>query len=726
LALIQDLARAPDLSAFLARRPGAKPSLDLLVTGARCAACLGKIERETAGLPGVATSRLNLTTGKLTVAFDSRATADPGAVLATLERLGYRASPYDPGLASEARDREGRRLVLCLAVAAFGAMNTMMFSVPLWAGLFGQELGPASRLVMQWWCALVATPCALYAGRPFFESAWRSLRARRSNMDVPISIGVLLTLGISFSETLLRGRDAYFDAAVSLVFLLLIGRWLDHQLKARARSAAADLLALQAPSAAVLDAEGHEHRRPLTDIAVGERLVVRPGDRIPVDGRVESGLAELDMSLLTGETRPVAMGAGQVCRAGAVNLSGLLVLTALAQSEHSSLAAVARLVEAGAQSKSKYVRLADRAAQIYVPVVHGAAILTFAAGWLLLGLGPREALLRAVAVLIITCPCALGLAVPAVQVAASGRLFRRGVLVKSGAALERLAQVNHVVFDKTGVLTQGRPQLTDAPASTVAIAAPLARASRHPLARALAEAAGPGPTADEVIEHPGQGVEGRIAGRTARLGRAAFVGVPSAPGPETELWFGFDGDTKIRFGFSDRLRADAVETVAALKAMGLTVEVLSGDTPDAVARCAEAVGVSQRRAGLTPADKAEAIAALQSGGHRVLMVGDGLNDAAALARADASMAPGSALDASQNAADLVFSGDSLGSVVEALRIARRARQLALENFGFAALYNMAAAPAAMLGLINPFLAALAMSGSSLVVTLNALRLRTRS
>jgi Cu2+-exporting ATPase len=207
---------------------------------------------------------------------------------------------------------------------------------------------------------------------------------------------------------------------------------------------------------------------------------------------------------------------------------------------------------------------------------------------------------------------------------------------------------------------------------------------------------------------------------------AAFVGVPSAPGPETELWFGFDGDTKIRFGFSDRLRADAVETVAALKAMGLTVEVLSGDTPDAVARCAGAVGVSQRRAGLTPADKAEAIAALQSGGHRVLMVGDGLNDAAALARADASMAPGSALDASQNAADLVFSGDSLGSVVEALRIARRARQLALENFGFAALYNMAAAPAAMLGLINPFLAALAMSGSSLVVTLNALRLRTRS
>jgi Cu2+-exporting ATPase len=355
--------------------------------------------------------------------------------------------------------------------------------------------------------------------------------------------------------------------------------------------------------------------------------------------------------------------------------------------------------------------------------VHGAAILTFAASWLL-GLGPREALLRAVAVLIITCPCALGLAVPAVQVSASWRLFRRGVLVKSGAALERLARVNHVVFDKTGVLTEGRPELLDGPPSIVSLAAPLARASAHPLARALAAHAGPGETATDVVEHAGLGVEGRIGGRPARLGRAAFVGVPDCGSLETELWFGFEDDTKFRFRFSDRLRADAADAVAALKAMGLTVEVLSGDTPTAVARAADAAGIAQRRGGLTPIEKAEAVAVLQSGGHRVLMVGDGLNDTAALARADAAMAPGSALDASQNAADLVFSGDGLGAVVEALRVARGARRLALQNFGFAAAYNLVAAPAAMLGLINPFLAALAMSGSSLFVTLNALRLRT--
>ena len=649
---------------------------------------------------------------------------EAGAVIATLDRLGYPASPYDPGIAAETADREGRRLILCLAVAAFGAMNTMMFSVPLWAGLFGQELGPATRTVMQWWCALVATPCVLFAGRPFFESAWRSLRARRANMDVPISIGVLLTLGISFSETLLHGRDTYFDAAVALLFLLLIGRWLDHQLKARARSAAADLLALQAPIAVVLDADGSEHRRPIGEVQVADVLVVRPGERIPVDAYVVGGFAELDMSMLTGETAPVALRAGDTCRAGALNLSGVLVLQALALSEDSAVAQIARIVEAGTQSKSKYVQLAEQAAAIYVPVVHSAALLTFAGGWIL-GLGPREALLRAVAVLIITCPCALGLAVPAVQISASARLFRRGILVKSGAALERLAEVNHVVFDKTGVLTEGRPQLLDAPKILVARAAPLARASAHPLARALAAEAGAGPVATEVVEHPGLGVEGRIDGRRARLGRAEFVGVAAGPTRETELWFGFDGDTKIRFRFSDQLRPDAAATVADLKAMGLTVEILSGDAPFAVEAVADAVGVAQQRGGLTPEVKACAISALQSGGHKVLMVGDGLNDAAALARAHAAMAPGAALDASQNAADLVFAGEGLSAVVEAVRVARQARRRALENFSFAGAYNLIAVPVAMLGLINPLLAAQAMSGSSLIVTLNALRIRVR-
>jgi len=721
MAVTFDAATGPDMSAFLRRTDDGRTRLDLLVTGARCAGCIAKIEREMARLPGVTSARLNLSTGRLALALEGAA-ADPGRIVSALERLGYPATPYDPGAALVQRDREGRQLILALAVAGFGAMNAMMFSVPIWAGLFGQELGPATRSMMMWMSAAVGAPCAIFAGMTFFKSAWRSLRAGRANMDVPISVGVILTLAISFSETILNGRDAYFDAAVSLLFLLLIGRWLDHVLRAKARSAAGDLLALQAPVACTVDAAGRERSIPLGDVQPGDLLRVRPGDRIPVDATLEDGEALLDNSLLTGESAPERVRPGQLCRAGAVNTSGLLTLRARARSEDSTLAAIARLVDAGAQSRSRYVRLADRAAALYVPVVHAAALATFAGGWAL-GLEPREALIRAVAVLIVTCPCALGLAVPAVQVVASARLFRRGVLVKSGAALERLAEIDHVVFDKTGVLTEGRPALVGASSTIIAMAAPLARASGHPMARAVARAAGEGPLATGVTEHTGLGVEGLIDGRRARLGRAAFVGAPTRSSGETELWFGFEGETKVRLQFTDGLRPDAADTIKALKARGLTVEILSGDRNGAVKGVAHAVGVADWRAGLLPEEKSEAIDRLTTGGRKVLMVGDGLNDAAALARAHAAVAPGTALAASQNAADLVLTGDALMAVVEAIDVARSARRRALENFGFAALYNLVAAPAAMVGLVNPFVAALAMSGSSLVVTLNALRVR---
>ncbi len=711
---------AGDFSAFVHRDGEGIATLDLLVKGARCAACMAKIEQSVGALRGVTSARMNLTTGKLTVGF-GRGTGDPGEIIAALDRLGYPATPYDPGRAAAAYDAEDRRLILALGVAAFGAGNAMMFSVPLWAGLFGQELMPATRIFMQWASGLIGAPCALYAGMPFFESAWRSLRARRANMDVPISLGVLLTLLVSFQETILHGRDAYFDAAVSLLFLLLIGRWLDHRLRSRARSAAADLLALQTSAVCILGADGRERRTPLAQVAVGDRILVRPGERVPVDGKIVGGRSELDNALLTGETLPQPVRPGELCHAGALNLTGLLTLRATARSEDSAVAQIARLVEAGAQTKSFYVRLADRAARIYVPVVHTAAALTFVAGWAL-GLGPREALLRAVTVLIITCPCALGLAVPAVQIAASARLFRKGVLVKSGAALERLAEVDHVVFDKTGVLTMGRPVLIDAAPVAVALAAPLARASSHPLARALADADDGEALVEGAIETPGQGVAGWIDGRHARLGRADFVGLGDTPASETELWFAFDDDIKIRFRFRDRLRADAREAVEALRARGLSVEILSGDVPAAVAAVARDLGVEHWRAAMTPQGKAQAIDDLATSGRKVLMVGDGLNDAAALAKAHAAMAPGSALEASQNAADLVFSGHRLGAVVTAFDVASAARRRALENFGFSALYNLVAAPAAMLGLVNPFVAALAMSGSSLVVTLNALRM----
>ena len=711
---------AGDLSAFIARDANGAGRLELLVRGASCAGCMGKIERGVAALPGVVASRFNLTTGKLAVTL-APDQGDAAVVQRAVEAMGYGASLFDPARALDAEDRTGRELALALGVAGFGAGNVMMFTVPVWAGLFGQELSPVTREVMYWLAAIVATPCALFAGMTFFRSAWASLRRGKANMDVPISIGVLLTLGVSFSETLQHGQHAYFDAAVTLLFLLLIGRYLDHRLKAAARGAARDLLALQAPVAVRLDAQGHERGVPVGEVEVGDRLAVAAGQRIPVDAIIEAGVSEVDNALVSGETLPVEARPGVTLQAGALNLSGRLVLRAIARSEDSAVAAIARLMEAGAQTRGAYVRLADKAAEIYVPVVHTLAAAAFVGGWAL-GLGPREALLRAAAVLIVTCPCALGLAVPAVQVAASGRLFRRGVLVKSGAALERLAEVNHVVFDKTGVLTEGRPRLLSDLPAIINAAAPLARASRHPLAWALADRAGPGPVAEDVTEVAGQGVEGLINGRRARLGRAGFLGVDPSEGGESELWFGFEGETRVRLTFFDPVRPDAARAIAQLRALGLTVEILSGDLPGPVGRVAKTAGVTQWRAGLTPFDKSSAVTMLQATGRKVLMVGDGLNDAAALALAHASMAPGSALDASQNAADLIVLDGGLMAAPLAIRVARAARRRALENFGFSGLYNAIAAPAAVLGLINPFIAAIAMSASSLVVMLNALRM----
>jgi len=692
--------------------------LEVLVKGAHCARCLAKIEGEVSAIPGVDYARLNLTAGKLSVGLTAR-TAAPAEVFETLERLGYEPTPYAPKDAVKSQDDQGRKLLLALTVAGFGAGNAMIFSVPLWAGLFGQELGPATRTFMQICSGAIGVPCALYAGMPFFKSAWRSLKARRANMDVPISLGVLLTLGLSVVETVTHGRDTYFDAAVSLLFLLLIGRWLDYRLRAKARSAAGEILALQARACDVVGRDGRERRTLTEDVLPGDRVRIRPGERLPVDAVIVEGTSALDNALLTGESIPLRVGPGDICHAGAINQSGVLLVRATARSEDSTLTEIARLVEAGAQSRSKYVRLADKAAAIYVPVVHCAALATFLIGAVFLGV--HAALIRAVAVLIITCPCALGLAVPAVQVTASARLFHRKVLLKSGAALERLAEVDTVVFDKTGVLTLGRPVLVEGPTDLLAMAAQLARASAHPLSKALAAADGRSALADEVQEHPGQGVAGRIDGRPARLGSAAFLDHDGGVG-EMELWFAFDGEPPVRYRFEDGLRLDAADTVRALQRRGLTVRILSGDRTAVVQGVAAAVGITDWAGQRLPTDKAATVAELSRNGHRVLMVGDGFNDTAALAAAHCAMAPGTALDASQNAADLIFLGDELMAVVSAVDIAKAARARALENFGFSALYNLIAAPAAMLGLLNPLLAALAMSGSSMIVTLNALRI----
>ncbi len=703
-----------DPGAFVIQRAGHK-SLDILVKGASCAGCLSRIEGAVSGLPGVDGARLNLSTGRLHVDWSGSLVAR--RIVETIAALGYGAAAYDPSDASASQARTERRLIIALAVAGFAAGNVMLLSVSIWAGT---DMSTETRTLLHWISALIAVPAALFSGTTFFKSAIASVRARNLNMDVPISLAVILALALSLYETATGGVHAYFDASVTLLFFLLIGRVLDASLRRRAYAAANALAAGQSATATRLGPLGAEVVR-ISDVRPGDILLLAAGDRLGVDAEVISGASDMDLRLVTGEIEPVAAWPGQALHAGAVNGSGHLRVRALATADRSLTAEIARLLEAGEQKKSSYRRIADKAAAAYVPLVHTAAALGFA-GWLLLGANLPQALFVAVSVLIITCPCALALAAPMVQVVAAGQLFRQGAYLASGDALERIAAVDHVVFDKTGTLTLGDPILSDPGADpvTLASAAQLARASRHPFSRAIVQAAGPGPVAEQVVELPGAGVAGLVDGRLARLGSANFLNAKDAT--HSHLWFGFDGEAPVSFRFDEKLRPEAKATIAQLLRMGVTTELLSGDEPERVRRAAEAAGIPDWTASADPVAKVDRLRFLEAAGRKVLMVGDGLNDAAALASAHASLTPGGAVDVSRLAADCVFSGDSLAAVLRIVAVARAARARMQENFLFAAVYNIVAIPIALAGLATPILAAIAMSGSSAVVSLNAMRL----
>lgn len=733
-------ADAPQADPAVFVRPDANgdDTLEMLVEGARCAACIRKIEGALLATPGVHTARLNLSTRRLRVSWTPKAQSGRD-IIAVLADAGYAATPFDPAAGQRLVDKEGRQLLRALAVAGFASMNVMMFSVPIWSG--DLDMGPSTRTMMHLWSAVIAVPAALYAGQPFFRSAFNALKHGRANMDVPISLGVILTLAMSLYETAVGGHRAYFDGACMLLFLLLIGRYLDHLLREKARTAASDLLSMQSTTASRMGPGGRLESVAAGALRVGDEILVAPGERTPVDARIVTGESWFDCALLTGETLPVHMTSDMLVHAGAINLTRPLKLVVAAEAETSLVAQLARLIEIGEQGRARFVRIADKAAALYVPLVHSVAALTFL-GWtfaprlfssigmpILPDIGLHGAMMNAIAVLIITCPCALGLAAPAVQVVATGRLFRRGVLVKSGDALERIAQIDTVVFDKTGTLTLGKPRLVTAlPSQTLQTAAALARASRHPLSRALVAAAGPGRTAANIEETAGQGLTGDVDGVPCRLGQRAFVhGNDAAQSHEdgggAEVWFRHGDDAPVRFEFEDALRPDAAAVISALRKRNLSIELLSGDRVSAVRDAACAAGIDVWSADVRPDAKVARLEALRAEGRHVLMIGDGLNDAAALAAAHASAAPGAAVEIAQSAADVVFTGVTLAPLVDIIDTARSAQARVYENFSFSALYNILAIPVAVAGLVTPLIAALAMAGSSLAVTLNALRLQ---
>ncbi len=711
-----------DLARHVGSQPDGTHALTLAIDGLQCGACVWLIEQVLAREPEVTQGRVNMTTRRLRLAWRGGAERAV-ALVARIEALGYRLVPFDATLLGQARDATGAALLRALAVAGFSAANVMLISIGIWAGV-GRTMGPATLALMHWVSALIAKPAIVYAGRPFFTSALAALRHGRANMDVPVSLGVLLVTGMSLVATFTGGQHTYFESAITLVFFLLIGRVLDHRARGQARATAEQLLVLRASDVAVLLPDGSTQRRAQESVAQGDRVLVGLGERIGVDGTLERGETLLDASLVTGESLPVAAAPGDAVFAGTLNLGAPITVRATAAGGATLLAECVRLIEAAEARRSRFVVFADRVARAYAPTVHLTALGTFLFWYLGRGVGLEQALFTASAVLIITCPCALALAVPAVQVIVTSRLLRAGVLLKSPTALERLASLDTVVFDKTGTLTEPTPGLVDAAAidpAAMRLAASLAACSRHPLARAFVAAAGAAPAAEHVAEYPGQGMSFRTTAGEVRLGSRAFCGDAAAPPSATpELWLAQAGQAPLRFGFDERLRSDAWETLEKLRRLGLRIVLLSGDRHDAVAQVAAALGISDWRAECSPIEKMARVEALAAR-HGVLMVGDGLNDSPALAAATVSASPASAADLSQTVADVVFQGARLAPVAAVIRAARRARAVMRQNLALAIGYNAVMVPLAVAGWVTPWLAAAAMSSSSLLVMANSFR-----
>jgi P-type Cu2+ transporter len=720
---------ARDLSFFVRHQKDGVASLELAAEGMRCAGCMAPIENAIMKLPGVITARVNFSTQRLGVDWREGITS-PDLIIASVAGLGFRAYPFVAKQTETREADEEKRLLRYLGVAAFAAMNIMLLSVSVWSGN-ASDINPETRDFFHWLSALIALPAAAYAGQPFFESAVRALKARHVNMDVPITLGILLALGMSVVETLNHGEHAYFDSAVMLIFFLLLGRYLDQAMRRKTRAVAGNLAALKAETAVKFISDKEVREVPIAAIAAGDFVLVRPGERVSVDGEIVSGRSEIDQSLVTGETDYAAAAEGAMVYAGTLNVSGTLKIRVSKAATGTLLDEVNQLLEKATAGKSQHLLLADRAAQLYAPMVHATALLTFL-GWIVFGLAWQKALIIAITVLIITCPCALGLAVPAVQVVAAGALFRRSVLLNRGDALERFAEIDTVIFDKTGTLTMPTPQLANASdigLCDLKLAGRLALGSRHPLSRAIVEASGA--TAPlQAVEEPGLGVRSTVDGKTLFLGKPSDRGAEAAAAavavrhPDASLMAFRNCDRVVIFAIQQALRPDAVETVQQLKALGLGVEILSGDREAAVSDAARALGIASFSSGVTPADKIRRIEALKAAGRKVLMVGDGLNDAPALAAAHVSISPVTAVHLTQAAADAVFLGPRLAPVLAAVTVSRRARGLMVQNLWLAVIYNAVAVPIAIAGYATPLVAALAMSGSSLIVTLNALRVQS--
>lgn len=710
-----------DAGAFLAGHAvthGDTREVTLVIEGIRCAACAWLIERALAGEPGVVGVSVNAATARMSLRWQPELTT-LSRPLALLSRLGYRA--HRPAR-DDARAIAGERRASLkrLALAGLGAMQAMMLSEALYLGADG--LDPATRDFFRWVTLAVATAVVFYSGGPFLRGAWRELALRRVGMDLLVGVSVLLAWGVSVVETVRGGDAVYFDAAVMFVFFLLAARHFEQQARRRA-TAALDVLARAQPELALrIEPNGGESVVEPAALRVDDRVRVRVGDAVPADGVLLEATAEVDESFVTGESRPIARMPGETVLAGSLVLGRPLTLCVTHPASGSTVARLAELAARAQAARPRVARAADDVAAVFVIAMLGVALVTGVAWW---WIDPARVLPIVLAVLAVTCPCALALAVPAALAAAQSRLAREGALVLDSDAIERLARVDTLVFDKTGTLTSGRPRLDRVDVmqgsrdEALADAAALERGTHHPLAFAFAEF-DDGRHVDAATVVPGSGVEGRIAGHARRIGSRHFA--TGAAGDDAGIWLGDGRQAIARFSCEDALRQGARDVIAAFSSTGTAIELLSGDSAPRVESAAQSLGISRWSARCTPAAKLAQVAAWQSGGRCVAMVGDGINDAAVLAGADVAIAVASGAALAHASASIVLAGDDLRRLPTVFAVARRTRRVIRQNLAWAIGYNGLALPLAALGYLPPWLAALGMSASSLVVTFNALRL----
>lgn len=703
----------------------------LAVDGITCAACAWLIEHRLNALDGITTSAVNLSHHRLRVSWDPGRVA-LSRILAEMAAIGYPAQPWEADAAQQRLQHEERMNVRRLIVAAVGMMQVVMFSIPIYVS-GPDEISADFLALFHWLSFALATPVVLFSAQPFFRNALRDLQTRVLGMDVTVSLAIGGAYLASGYAVIAGHGDVYFDSVAMFTFFLLFGRYVESRARRRSGHSGNALSGALPLSAIRLDDEGDERILPASELTAGDRVLVKPGHGVPADGVIESGESSLDESMLTGEYLPVTRGIGERVTGGSQNIESPLTVRVTHAGADARVASIVDLTDRAFASRPRIAQLAARMAHHFVLQVLLISLVVAVAWWFI---DPDRMLWVTLSVLVVTCPCALALATPTALTAGHGRLYRRGVLITRADALETLSQLDRVIFDKTGTLTSGEMSLVETrligepdtdldEALARRVAAALEAQSEHPIAWAFRPFRDASVTAGDVLSRSGQGLEGRIDHRLWRLGKPEFASPkapPPLPGDGQWLLLAEEGQPRAWFALNDRIREDARETVKTLQARGLAVELLSGDTASAVAEMARRLGIDTWQAAATPEDKLARLQALQASGERVAMVGDGINDVPVLAGADVAIAMNGATDLARTRADAVLLGPRLGRIVEAIETSRATRRIIHQNLTWSLVYNISALPLAAMGFVPPWLAAIGMSASSLVVVGNALRL----